>query len=267
MLAQLEIIIKNAAEIMLRMQPKGITSKEGHANFVTEADKKTQDYLQEELLRLLPGSVMYGEEKANAPLDDRPTWVVDPIDGTLNYIHGVGHSAIAIALAQDRHLKLACVYNPYRQELFTAEKGKGAYLNGEKIACSDTPYERALTSFGTSPYIPSLVDVTFSAVNALMRETADVRRFGSAILDLANIACGRGDIFFEYALSPWDYAASALLIREAGGRFTLLNLPEDHLDFSTAAAVYASNPQCFEPGLKVVEKRFREWEKAQEKQP
>ena len=265
MLSQLETIIKNAAEIMLKMQPRGITSKEGHANFVTEADKKTQDYLQGELLKLLPGSVMYGEEKENAPLDDKPTWVVDPIDGTLNYIHGLGHSAIAIALSENRQLKLACVYNPYRQELFTAEKGKGAYLNGQQIFCSDTPYERALTSFGTSPYVPGLVDATFKAVNTLMRETADVRRFGSAILDLAYIACGRGDIFFEYALSPWDYAAGALLITEAGGKITFLNLPEDRLDFSSTAAVYTSNPQCFENGLRVVEKHFRAWEKEQGK--
>ncbi|MDI9520920.1 MAG: inositol monophosphatase family protein [Bacillota bacterium] len=263
MLTKLETIIKNAAEIMLKMQPKGIVSKEGHANFVTEADKKTQDFLQEELLKLLPGSVMYGEEKENEPLDDKPTWVVDPIDGTLNYIHGIGHSAVAIALAENRQLKLACVYNPYRQELFTAEKGRGAYLNGERISCSDTPYERALTSFGTSPYVPGLVDATFRAVNTLMRETADVRRFGSAILDLANIACGRGDIFFEYSLSPWDYAAGALLIREAGGRFTLLNLPDDRLDFSATAAVFTSNPQCFEKGLEVVERNYREWQKEQ----
>lgn len=265
MLAQLETIIKDAAEIMLKMQPRGIVSKEGHANFVTEADRKTQDYLQNELLKLLPGSVMFGEEKKNAPLDDKPTWVVDPIDGTLNYIHGLGHSAVAIALARNRQLELACVYNPYRQELFTAEKGKGAYLNGEKISCSDTPYERALTSFGTSPYVSGLVNATFKAVNTLMRETADVRRFGSAILDLANIACGRGDLFFEYALSPWDYAAGALLIKEAGGKFALLNLPDDHLDFSTTAAVYASNPQCFEKGLKVVEKSYMKWQREQGK--
>lgn len=260
MLQQLETIIKQAAEIMLQMQPKGITSKEGHANFVTEADKKTQDYLQNELLKLLPGSVMFGEEKDNEPLTDAPTWVVDPIDGTLNYIHGLGHSAIAIALSENKQLKLACVYNPYRQELFTAQKGRGAYLNGEKISCSDTPYERALTSFGTSPYESGLVDATFRAVNTLMRQTADVRRFGSAILDLAYVACGRGDIYFEYALSPWDYAAGQLLVTEAGGKFTILNLPNDHLDFSTTAAVYTSNPACFEQGLKIVEKSYREWE-------
>ncbi len=263
MLTQLTTIILKAADIMLTMQPKGITLKEGHANFVTEADQKTQDYLQTELLKLLPGSVMYGEEKENAPLSDEPTWVVDPIDGTLNYIHGLGHSAIAIALSVNRQLELACVYNPYRQELFTAKKGEGAFLNGQRITCSDTPYKYALTSFGTSPYVPGLVDATFKAVNTLMRETADVRRFGSAILDLAYIACGRGDIYFEYALSPWDYAAGALLVKEAGGQFTLLNLPNDHLDFSTTAAVYASNQECFTEGLKVVEGRFREWERSQ----
>lgn len=259
MLPQLESIIRAAARIMLADAPQGIQSKEGHANFVTRADRKTQDFLQEQLLSLLPGSILYGEEKQNEPLGDDPTWVVDPIDGTLNYIHGLAHSAISIALAKERKIQLAVVYNPYRDELFTAARNGGAFLNGRAIHCADTPYQQALSFYGTSPYVPELVDATFKTVSALMKQTADVRRFGAAVLDLAAIACGRGDIFFEYSLSPWDYATGLLLVQEAGGVFKLLNLPNDRLDFSQNAAVFAANPACADEALAVIEGGYRQW--------
>lgn len=257
MLRQLENILREASSIMLSARPEGITSKEGHANFVTEADRQTQDFLQGKLEALLPGSALFGEEKENEPLGEGPTWVVDPIDGTLNYIHGLMHSAIAAALVLDRQVTLCAVYNPYRDEMFTAEKGGGARLNGQPIHAADNPFERALTFYGTSPYQPALVDATFKAVAALMRQTADVRRFGSAILDLAYIACGRADIFFEYSLSPWDYTAGKLLVEEAGGVFQLLNLTNERLDYSKPAAVFAANPTCAPKALAVIEREYR----------
>ena len=253
----LEKIIRSAAQIMLSMQPQGISSKEGHANFVTEADKKTQDYLREQLLTLLPGSLLYAKEKENEALSDAPTWVVDPIDGTLNYIHSLGHSAISIALAQGRQVQLAAVYNPYRDELFTAQRGKGALLNGQPIHCSDTPFERALSFYGTSPYKPGLAKATWRAVEQLLAQTADLRRFGSAALDLCYVACGRADLYFEYSLSPWDYAAGLLLVQEAGGVVQLLNLPNDQLDFSAPAALLAANPACAQQALAIVEGAYR----------
>lgn len=252
MLRQMEGIMKSAAAIMLKSRPDGITSKEGHANFVTEADRRTQDFLQEALFGLLPGSLLFGEEKDNEPLGDSPTWVVDPIDGTLNYIRGLAHSAISVAFCENRQLKLAAVYNPYRDELFTAQAGQGARLNGQRISCADTPYARSLCLFGTSPYRSDLVEATFKTVRRLMTETADVRRFGSAALDLAYLAAGRADIFFEYSLSPWDYAAGKLLVLEAGGVFSLPDLRDDILDFSRPAAVFAANPVCAEQALAAV---------------
>lgn len=252
MRTQIAAIMKSAAAIMLNSRPQCITMKEGHANFVTETDRRTQDLLQAALFQLLPGSVLYGEEQENAPLSDGPTWVVDPIDGTLNYIRGLHHSAISVALCENRQLKVAAVYDPYREELFWAQAGRGASLNGQKIACTDTPYERALCFFGTSPYEPALVDATFRTVRTLMAQTADVRRFGSAALDLAYLATGRADIFFEYSLSPWDYAAGKLLAEEAGGVFSLMNLRNDMLDFSKPAAVFAANPACAAQALGVI---------------
>ncbi len=256
MLQALDRILRDAAQIMLRERPDNITSKEGHANLVTQADRKTQDALQERLLKLLPGSVMFGEEKENEPLGDGPTWVVDPNDGTLNYIHGLMHSAIAVALVEGRQARLSAVYNPYRDELFTAEKGQGAFLNGQPVRVAEHPFPRALTFYGSSPYDPSLVEATFEAVKDLMRQTADVRRFGSAILDLAYLASGRADIFFEYSLSPWDYTAGKLLVEEAGGVFRLLNLRNDQLDYSKPAAVFAANPVCAKEALELVEGHY-----------
>lgn len=256
MLEQLGNIMKTASEIMLKERPEGISSKEGHANFVTQADKKTQDFLEQHLLELLPGSVLFGEEKENETLGDGPTWVVDPIDGTLNYMHGLMHSAISVALCENRRLRLAAIYNPFRNELFTAKAGEGAFLNGQRISCSDTPFERALCFYGTSPYKAAMVDATFETVAQLMKKTADIRRFGSAALDLAYVACGRADVFFEFALSPWDYAAGKLLVEEAGGVFHLMNLGNEALDFSTTAAVFTSNRACDRQAREIVMEGF-----------
>lgn len=262
MLREVGNIIREASAIMKSRRPEGIQSKEGHANFVTQADRETQDFLQERLLALLPGSVLYGEEKENEALGDGPTWVVDPIDGTLNYIHGLMHSAISVALATGRQLSLAAVYNPYRDELFTARKGGGTTLNGSPVHCANTPFHQALTFYGSSPYRPDLSRATFSAVADLMAATADVRRLGSAALDLAYLACGRADIFFEFSLSPWDYAAGKLLVEEAGGVFRLMNLPGEALDFSSGGAVFAANPACAAEAHELVMKHYREVERS-----
>ena len=256
MFYQVEAIIRNAAQMLRNPKPMNVTTKEGHANFVTDTDKRIQEYLGEELTRLLPGSSVFGEEKENSALGDEPTWVVDPIDGTLNYMHGLGHSAISVALAINKELQFAAIYHPYRDEMFTAQVGQGARNNGEIIRCSETPFERALVFYGTSPYDQSLVHATFSAAESLMLQTADLRRMGSAALDLAYIACGRADVFFEFSLSPWDYAAGALLVNEAGGEFKLLGMDYPLLDFSKPAAVFASNKPCKAPALEIIEAAF-----------
>ncbi|NLM86600.1 MAG: inositol monophosphatase [Clostridiales bacterium] len=257
MLKKVESIIREAALIMQSALPEGIDAKEGHANFVTKADRETQDFLETRLQALLPDSVVFGEEKVNEPLSDAPTWVVDPIDGTTNYIHGLGHSAISVALALNRKLVLAAVYNPYQDEFFLARHGKGAYLNGEPISCARRPLDKALTFFGTSPYKAAMAEQTFKTAYTLMRKTVDVRRMGSAVLDLAAIACGRADIFFEFSLSPWDYAAGKLLIEEAGGVFRLMNLGNEELDFSTTGAVFAANSVCAGEAYDIIFKDYQ----------
>ncbi|NLG57451.1 MAG: hypothetical protein GX540_03445, partial [Clostridiales bacterium] len=131
-------------------------------------------------------------------------------------------------------------------ESFLAQAGKGAHLNGRAIHCAQTPFKHALVAFGSSPYDARLVDATMAAVREYMLVCGELRRFGSAALDLAYVACGRCDVFFEYALSPWDYAAGLLLVKEAGGQTELLGLPGDTLDFSSPASVFAASVACFD---------------------
>lgn len=260
MLKNIDAVIREAGRIMLKNADARASRKEGHANFVTQADKDVQSFLLEKLTSLLPGSAFYGEEQDNSPLECRPTWVVDPIDGTMNFIRHLHHSAISVALSENKRLSLAAVYNPYRDEMFLAKSGGGATLNGRPIRCADTPFEVATVAFGSSLYEPSLVARTMKAAGSFMQKSGDLRRFGSAALDLAYVACGRVDVFFEYSLSPWDYAAGLLLVREAGGRTELLNLPGDQLDFSDKAAVFASSAACFVPARAIVMAAYNEEE-------
>lgn len=147
-------------------------------------------------------------------------YIVDPIDGTTNFMKGYQMSAISAALAKDGEVICGVVYNPYLDELFTAGKGQGAFLNGKPIHVSGAPLSEGLVLFGTSPYHESLAEQSFQTAYQYFKQALDVRRSGSAALDLCSIAAGRAELFFELILQPWDYAAGSLLIQEAGGVIT-----------------------------------------------
>ena len=218
--------VRAAGQIILNAHniESAVSAKEGNGNFVTTYDVKVQQFLQKRLLDLLPTAHFVGEEEETH--DDALhglAYIVDPIDCTANFIRDMTHSAISVALAKDGELILSVVYNPYRDELFSAEKGKGAFLNGRPIHVSDRPLEAGVFCFGTSPYELSLRKRTFTIAARLMDRMQDLRRFGSAALDLADIACGRVELGFECILQPWDYAGGALLITEAGGRISQLD--------------------------------------------
>ena len=176
-------------------------------------------------------------------MTDRLTWVVDPIDGTTNFIHDARFSAISIALLERRRPVIGCVYQPFTGELFSAELGKGAQLNGSPMHVSAYAPDRALTAFGTSPYQVELAAASMDIASKFLAEFVDIRRSGSAALDLAYLAAGRHDVFFELNLKPWDYAAGSLLVTEAGGRFgmPLLAAP----DYDRYTTVLAANPLCY----------------------
>ena len=236
-------IVRHAGEIIRRREDMVIEEKEGHANFVTTIDEGVQAYLLSALEELCPEAVSIGEEKINDALTDAPTWIVDPVDGTTNLIHDYRASAVSIALLKDREPVVGAVYNPYTDEFFYAEKGKGATLNGREIHVSSFPLNKALVAFGTSPYDAELARISLDLAHAFLLSAADIRRGGSAALDLAHLACGRHDVFFELNLKPWDYAAGALLVREAGGTFEMPR-SENGVDFSKNTTILATNGVC-----------------------
>lgn len=214
-------IVKSCGDILLNptdMERK-IHLKTGKGNFVTDYDSKVQAILYSRLLELLPEAVFLGEEDQmdHADISKGYAFIVDPIDGTANFTRNYHASCISVALALDGLPILGVVHNPYQKETFTALKGKGAYLNGERIHASDRTLKEGLILFGTAPYHADLTRKSFEVAYRYMSQAEDLRRSGSAAIDLCMVACGRAEFFFELALCPWDYAAGALILQEAGG--------------------------------------------------
>ncbi len=217
---------REAGSIMLEATDiqSGVEAKEGRANFVTAYDKKVQEFLYGRLTELLPEAAFVGEEEeTHAALGHGYAFIVDPIDGTTNFMKGAGCSAVSIGLLLDGEPYMAAVYNPYRDEMFWAQRGKGAYCGKQRIFVSKKPLSDGLVLFGTAPYYRELADKSFEMAKSYFDRSLDVRRSGSAALDLCSVASGRAELFFELRLQPWDFAAGALLISEAGGRITTVD--------------------------------------------
>ena len=159
-----------------------------------------------------------GEEEVANICDGKPYWILDPIDGTTNYIYQYNHSAISLALKDASGIVFGVIYNPFTNELFSAIREEGSYLNGTPIKVNNTvSLDSALVSVGTSPYHKEMAHSVFRKIEQVYQRALDIRRTGSAALDLAYVACGRQDAYFEYGLKPWDYAAGNLILTEAGG--------------------------------------------------
>ena len=204
-------VIKEGGEIILSARHIGetVTAKEGRGNFVTAYDKKVQAFLFERLKELLPEAVFVGEEEKNHPdITNGYAFIIDPIDGTMNFMKGYQRSAISVGLLKEGVPCAGIVYNPYAGEVFCAIRGKGAFLNGNRIRVADEDLSDQLVLFGTSPYNQELYE----------KACPDIRRSGSAAIDLCDVACGRAGLYFELLLSPWDYAAGSLILAEAGGK-------------------------------------------------
>lgn len=176
--------------------------------------------------------------------------MIDPIDGTSNFMHKRNMSCISVALLQNKQPEYAFVYNPFADEFFFAQRGQGAFLNGKRIHVSDLSLEDSLVSLGTSPYRTDFRACTLKAISLFLDHSADIRRTGSAAIDLCDVACGRSGAFFERQLSPWDVAAGALIVTEAGGCFDMpLN---DSVQFSQPACTMAASPRCFDQAKQII---------------
>ncbi|GAA0576517.1 inositol monophosphatase family protein [Rhizomicrobium electricum] len=207
-------------------------SHKGPADFVSNADERTERILYEELTKARPGYGFLGEEGGFREGPDKThRFIIDPIDGTTNFLHGVPIFAISIALEREGQLQSAVIYNPISDELYVAEKGHGAYLNDKRLrVAARKSLPETLMATGI-PYMARGTDEererSLAEVKAIVSRTSGIRRCGAASLDLAFTAAGRFDAFWERGLNPWDIAAGILLVREAGGLVTNLNGSSD----------------------------------------
>jgi len=226
-------------------------SMKGPADFVSSADRRTEDMLVEELQRVRNGYPILTEERGLIDGPDKShRFIIDPIDGTTNFLHGIPHFAISIALEREGQLVSGLIFNPISDEMYVAEKGQGAYLNDKRLrVAARKELNKSLLATGI-PFLGRPGHETFSAeLSAAMAVTTGVRRFGAASLDLAYVAAGRFDAFWERGLQPWDVAAGILLVKEAGGVVTDLNGGTDYL---TGGTMLATNEHLHQPVLKLL---------------
>lgn len=209
-------IVKEASKLMLT-DHFGIKEKDGCVNIVTSSDIAVQRYLTEKLAESLPGSGFLCEEEDFRDLAEEYVWIIDPIDGTANYARGIADCCISVALAKGNDVRIGVVYSPGRGELFTAEKGRGAFLNGKQIHVSDRPFAAGILCCAMSTYRKEFAKICSDIIYDVYMRCNDTRRFGSAAVELCVLAAGHIDLYFEMRLQPWDYAASMLILNEAGG--------------------------------------------------
>ena len=235
--------VRAAGEIVTGAQQiaRHTHEKTSAADLVTDYDLAVETFLRQRLAQLMPEALFFGEEEA---LEGDPSkgWVfiVDPIDGTTNFVRGFHQSGISVALIRDLEPQMAVVYDPAKEELFAAERGRGATLNGTPIHVSDKPLDQGLFIMGTAIYRREFLQPTMALTQQWLERSCDYRRFGAATLDLCYIACGRAEVFFEYSLAPWDYAAGALIAQEAGAIAT--TLAGEPLPQIRRCSVWLANP-------------------------
>lgn len=199
-------------------------SYKGTADLVTETDVAVEEFLKKELARLLPEAGFLAEESASAAPLKGKTWIIDPVDGTTNFAHGLPFVATSVALWEGGKSLLGVVNIPLMNEMFSAYTGGGAWLNGNSIAVSETAsLEHALLSTGFPYSLDTHLETVVTHMRALLPRCHGIRRAGAAAMDLAYVACGRHDGFYHNDLSPWDTAAGMLLVQEAGGCVTEYN--------------------------------------------
>ncbi len=229
-----------------------VRAKQKH-DFVSEVDHAAEEAIISVLKEAYPSHGFLGEESGYHDRDAEYLWVIDPLDGTTNFLHGIPQYCVSIALLHKGTLAQAVVFDPNRNELFTATKGVGAYLNDRRIRVSKTDrFETAVVGTGFPFREVGNIDEYLRMLKNVMQGTSGVRRPGAAALDLAWVACGRYDAFWELGLSPWDMAAGALLVREAGG---LVGDLEGEDRFLEAGRIVAANGKLFAGMLQLLARR------------
>lgn len=233
-------LVKSTKGLIHNQELREQVKKKGPGNYVTQVDMNVQTYLQRELNILVPEAEFMGEETGVRELRAESFWILDPVDGTANLVHGYQCSAVSLGLYSRGEVVLGIIYDPFREELFYAEKGKGAFLNGRPIHVAEEEcLSETIVAVGTLPYYKDLGRKNFARLERIYTASEDIRRTGSAAIDLANTAAGRQGGYFEEILQPWDFAAGKLLVEEAGGRVT--DFAGQPVDVTRPGSVLASN--------------------------
>ncbi len=231
-----------------------VTSKQ-HNDFVSEVDHAAEEAIIETLREAYPDHGILAEESGESPgknkaIKSEYLWIVDPLDGTTNFLHGFPQYCISIGLQQKGLITQGVIFDPTRNELFTASRGRGAFVNEHRMRVSKTrDLKDALVGTGFPFRDFSYLDEYMAMFKAMVQKTSGVRRPGSAALDLAYVAAGRLDAFWEKGLKPWDMAAGSLMVQEAGGLITDLHGDEDWFE---SGEVLAGTPKIFTPMLQTL---------------
>lgn len=220
--AEIESIVREAGQIIrsAHLEQSDIHQKDGPANFVTDYDVRIQAFLIERLSAVVQDASFYGEEETEGnehSVGDGYTFFIDPIDGTTNFMFDYQFSCVSVGLAENGALIAGWVYNPYADRMYCAARGQGAFLNGKKLTIGDGSITDGIVAFGCARYNDTKVDLLFDIVKELFLRSLSIRNCGSAALDLSRVATGSHVGFFEFRLQPYDFAAAAVIIEEAGG--------------------------------------------------
>ena len=229
-------LMRDARELMIEV-------KGWAGDLVTDYDKRVQALLVERLSALLPDAAFFCEENNVQDSTSAPyVFIIDPIDGTMNFTRHLNASCVAVAYMVRGVLRAAAVYNPFTEELFSAVKDAGAFCNGKPIHTEDRPLAETIFCLGSAPYRPELADEVFDMARLAFDASLDLRRFGSAELDMCFVASGRAGLFFEPSLSLWDYAAGMLILHEAGGVCSTLDGAPLPFDGRKSSVLAGSRP-------------------------
>lgn len=230
-------LVKEASQFVFDTGLKDSVSMKGSADFVTKVDISISNFMKQALKSLDPTIGFFSEEEKGGLR--QKCWILDPIDGTTNLVYGYNMSSVSLALYEDGKVVFGVVYNPFNGECYTAEIGKGAFLNGKPLRVSGREMKDSIIEFGAGSTRKQDAEESFALGKEIFKRCVDIRRICSSALDLCFIADGRIDGYFESKLKPWDYAAGSLILKEAGGMIT--DYDANALPMDKPSSVIASN--------------------------
>lgn len=244
-------IVKETDSIFFNEELRNDVTVKGTADYVTKADIEISHYLSKRLKEEFPEVYFISEEEETVFNEEEDYWILDPIDGTTNFMHGLSFSAVSLGYCSKGEIKAGVIYIPYTNEMLWAEKGKGAYLNGERIYCSkNASLKDCLGILEFNPYFKEDYKAALEHALKIYSNCQDIRTFGAAAVELAYIACGKADVFLGRYLKPWDYAAGYIIISEAGGRLTDIN-GEIHIT-KLNQHIVATNAALYDEFIKLI---------------